>query len=333
MADSEERHGQEPPDPAEPGPAELDAAAEAVRRAVPPTPLVQSRALSRRYGREVHLKLESLSPVRSFKHRGALAAVTRIVREQGVVPIHTASTGNHGQGVAFAASRAGVPVTVTAPSSALDEKLQAMRELGAHVTVAGSTLSEAQQAAKVSAQRDGGVYLEDGEDPTLMAGAATVMSEVIGNVEMDTVLVPVGGGNLVAGSLLAAERVGSQVEIVGVQSTAAPSATTSWLAGRVVEQSCHTFAGGLATERPGRLALGVMRRRLRAMALVDDDDLYAAIGVGLTLGGCLMEGAAAAPLAALENHLDDIPGERVTLVVSGSWVSRAQIVRALDTLP
>src|SRR5690606_2588278 len=128
-----------------------------VRRTEAPTPLVWSPALSKRYGREVWLKLESLSPIRSFKHRWALVALDKL--ESAVV---TASTGNHGQGVAYAAGRRGIPATVVVPTNALESKVEAIRSLGARVIVAGANLSEAQRSAEAIAAETGSRYLEDG---------------------------------------------------------------------------------------------------------------------------------------------------------------------------
>lgn len=311
-----------------PTPADIETARRSVLRTERPTPMILSRVLSRRYGRQVHLKLESLSPIRSFKHRGAIAALSRLPADS--VQVVTASTGNHGQGVAYAGTALGIEVMVVAPSTALPEKVSAMRALGAHVELAGSNLSEAQQIAQDLASSAGGLYLEDGEDPALMAGAATVMCEIMeSEPAVECVVLPVGGGNLIAGSLLASEHWSPRTTVIGVQSTAAPAVTVSWLAGRMEKRDCSTFAGGLATERPGHLALGVIRRLLTEMVLVDESDLYRAVALGLEQTGCVMEGAAAAPLAALDAHVDAITANVVALVVTGSWISRQQLADAL----
>ena len=274
------------------------------------------------------MKLEQDSPIRSFKHRGALAAIERIAAGGEVTGVVTASTGNHGQGVAYAASRSGLTSIVYAPEGSLSEKLAAMSELGADVRVEGSNLAES-QALALAAAREGIAYIEDGESPDLMAGAATVMSEVIESEPgLDLVLVPVGGGNLVAGSLLARAHLGGEFAIYGVQSTAASAATQSWLAGHMVDSGCDTFAGGLATTRPGQLALDVMSTYLDGMALVDEDDLYRGMGLALSLQQMQIEGAAAAPLAALERFSEELPGERVGLVMTGGWASPEQLQRA-----
>jgi threonine dehydratase len=204
-----------------------------------------------------------------------------------------------------------------------------MRALGAEVVVTGPNLTHAQAVAE-SMVGDGAVCVVDGEDPWLMAGAASVAHEVIASSEpVDTLIVPVGGGNLIAGSLLARRRLESTVSIVGVQSTAASGATASWLGGGVLQRPCATFAGGLATEEPGELSWRVMDRWLEHMALVDEQDLYAGIATAFRDTGLIVEGAAAATIAALAVHGGDIPGERVALVITGSWLSSGELERSL----
>lgn len=313
-----------------PQPDELAAAVQLIASVQPPTPLMRSEPFSRSEGREVLLKLELLSPIRSFKHRGALVAVDRIARELPGTPIFTASTGNHGQGVAYAAAQVGLPVTVHSPTTAAAVKLAAMRSLGANVIVEGDDLDAAQKASEQAARNSGGVYIEDGENPDLMAGAATVVSEMLAaGPGIDTLIVPIGGGNLIGGALLAVAASGRNIDVVGVQSANAPSATASWLAGRVVELPCTTFAGGLATTRPGTVALDVMLAFLRRIAVVTEADLDTAMAAMFTAHGIQLEGASAAPFAALALYGDQIAGESIGLVVTGNWASAAEIGRTV----
>lgn len=313
-----------------PQPTELRAAEKVVAGNQRPTPLVLSQSLSDRYDRQVYLKLEFVSPIRSFKHRGALVAVRRLSEESGTHTVVTASTGNHGQGVAFAASLFGLETVVYAPENAAREKLRAMRRLGAEIRIEGENLAQAQQAAAATAG-NGISYIEDGESGDLMAGASTVLSEILdSDSDLDTVVVPIGGGNLIAGSLLACELGRSETRIVGVQSTAASAATQSWLGAGMVESECVTFAGGLATTRPGELALAVMIQYLETITLVHEDDLYRAMALALFNTGMAPEGAAAAPIAALERFGDSIPGERIGLLITGNWSSEQEIIKAVE---
>lgn len=317
------------PDPEVPSASDLVQARDIVTSAHPPTPLVRSNRLSDNSRRDVYLKLEGTSAVRSFKFRGALVAVARAADEAPGGPIVTASTGNHGQGIAFAGRRHDRQVIVCSPSSTLAEKREAMESLGATVVTAGATLTDAEHRAREIAADRGGLYIEDGESPHLMAGAATVVLEMLDQQpDLDSIVVPVGGGNLIAASLLAS--AGTPAVVTGVQSVQAPGATLSWLAGRITHHPCDTFAGGLATERPGELSLSVMIDRLETMILVSDDDLREDTGTAFQSLGLVVEGAAAAPLSALRLHPDAIPGDRVGVVVSGSWLSAEQLAESLS---
>lgn len=319
------------PAPPAPQPEDLAAAATLLADAGPATPLVESRRLSERFDRSILLKLEMLSPVRSFKYRGALVAVGAMAEAGAGHTVVTASTGNHGQGVAFAGRRLGLRTVVVAPESAAQEKLDAMRGWGAEVHLAGDDLGEAQHVAE-SMAGDGVVYLEDGESAELMAGAATVTIEILeARPAVDSIILPIGGGNLIAGALLA-RRLGGMTTIVGAQSTAAPAATMSWLDGTMRLADCATFAGGLATTRPGNLALSVMVDDLETVALVDDEDLRAAMAIAMRATGLPIEGAAAAPIAALELFGDQLPGDEVVLVVTGNWCSRKELDDTLARL-
>jgi len=318
------------PPPPVPDAAGLAAAREIVSAAHPPTSMVWSHALSDVAGREIHLKLEGTSAVRSFKFRGALVAVARAAEEFPRRPIVTASTGNHGQGIAFAGRRHGLEVIVCSPETTLPEKKAAMEALGATVVIAGATLTESEHRAREIAADRGGLYVEDGESPHLMAGAATVVMEMLEQQpDLDAIVVPVGGGNLVAATCLAVTAARSPATVIGVQSIEAPGATLSWLAGTTVPSGCHTYAGGLATERPGELSLSVMTRLLDTMVLVTDDDLREGSGWAFRSLGLVVEGAAAAAPAALRLHPDAIPGERIGLVLSGSWLSPDQLTEGL----
>jgi threonine dehydratase len=315
-----------------PSPAELATALEFVAGEVPPTPAVSLPHLSSALGREIWLKLECLSPVRSFKHRGALCAV-RAIRREGGSGVVTVSTGNHGQGVAYAGGRLGVPVTVVAPRPSEPRKLAAMRALGAQVELRGENLSEAEEAAAEMAAARELVYLEDGEDAWLMAGASTVLLELMEQAAgLDTVLVQVGGGNLVAASLLAVQSQRSPLQVLGVQSTAAPGAMLSWQEGRIRPAESHTIAGGIATEKPGRLALEVMRALLGSMVLVDDADLWRAVGTLLQTTGLAVEPSGAAGVAALERFGPEIEGERVGVLLTGAWIGEAALAEVAATL-
>jgi len=208
-----------------------------------------------------------------------------------------------------------------------------MRALGAGVELRGENLSEAEAAAVELAAARELVYLEDGEDAWLMAGASTVLLELMEQAPgLDTVLVQVGGGNLIAASLLAARAEGSPARVVGVQSTAAPGATLSWQAGDIRPAESRTIAGGIATEKPGRLALGVMKALLGSMVLVDDADLWRSVATLLQATGLAVEPSGAAGVAALERFGPEIDGERVGVLLTGGWIEEAQLAEVAARL-
>jgi threonine dehydratase len=299
---------------------------------VPATPAVTLPHLSAALGRETWLKLECLSPIRSFKYRGALCAL-RAIKSSGAAGVVTVSTGNHGQGVAFAGRRLGLPVTVVAPRFSEPSKLAAIRALGGEVELRGESLTEAEAAAAEIAAARHLFYLEDGEDRWLMAGAATVLLELLEQAPgLDSVVIQVGGGNLIAASLLAVRMSGRPVRIVGVQSTAAPGATLSWQEGRIHPAESRTIAGGIATERPGRLSLTVMTALLGSVVLVDDEDLWRSVGTLLRTTGMAVEPSGAAGLAALERFGDDISGERLGVILSGGWIGGSALARVAAQL-
>jgi len=288
----------------------------------PHTPLRAAPQLSQLSGCDLHVKCEDESPIRSFKGRGAAWCVARLSGSERQAGVITASTGNHGQGIAYAASRAGVRSVVIVPHGTSSIKEDRIRSLGAELRVEGADLAEAGLIALSVAEGDGMCYIEDGEDPALMAGAATVAWEILEDLpETDLIVVPVGGGNLIAGIALVAKRLNPAIEIVGVQSDAAPAVARSFALNQVVEAPCHTAAGGLATRFPGRLAFEVISDLVDSILLVSEEDLAAHIRDSLSTRAVLIEAAAAAPFAALERYGSAWAGRTVVLVQTGSNIS------------
>ncbi len=316
--------------PAIPTLAETLTARQVVARHHPRTPLYPSPTLSRRYGCAVLVKYENHAPIRSFKARGALYCLSQLgsdARARGVV---AASTGNHGQGMAYAGARLGIPATVVAPLTAAQVKITAMRDFGADLRLIGHDLSEATAAALAIAHDEGKVYLEDGEDAGLMAGAATLTWEILDEAQPDVLLVPVGGGNLIASAAIVARGINPRLQIVGVQSDAAPSVYASWHAHALTYAPCATFAGGLATDHPGALAFDVIQRHVDDMLLVSEDELRQAMAITLAATGNVAEGAGAAAIAALERYGARWTGQTVAIILSGGNVDVADVRDALN---
>ena len=297
---------------------------------LPLTPLLHSAPLSRLAGCDVWLKMESLSPIGSFKGRGAINRIARLSKEEKSRGVITASTGNHGGAVAWAAQKAGASATVVLPVGVPDIKWQTIEDAGAHILVEGANWNESCVVARQIAAERGMLYLEDGEDPAIMAGAGTVALEILEQQpDTDTIIVPVGGGNFIAGCGIVIKGVKPSVRLVGVQSEAAPGVWKSWQAGDVQSADCHTFAGGIATTGPVEMAFRVMRETVDGIYLVNEEELLRGIGLIAKYHAFIVEGAAAAPLAALLRFRGDFAGKCVALVISGRNLDTATLVKAL----
>jgi threonine dehydratase len=299
-----------------PDPAELLAARRFVAERHPCTAL---RPLEGHDG--VLVKCENEGPVRSFKARGPLWSLSRLsgaARERGVV---TASTGNHSQGVSYAGRLLGVPAVIVMPSATSALKLRRTRGLGGDVRLVDGDLSEAEREARRIAADEGRHYLEDGEDPGMIAGVGSIAWEVLEQApDVDVLLVPVGGGNLIAGIALVAKRINPALRVIGVQSEAAPAVARSWQAGHVVDAPCETIAAGLATGHPGALSFSLIRELVDELHLVSDDALAEQVVRTLEDTGELIEPASAAPFVLLEQEAERLRGQRVVVIQSGGNV-------------
>jgi threonine dehydratase len=309
-------------DLAPPTPGDILAARQLVAASHARTPLRRLLEAGLAAGREIFVKCEDEAEIKSFKGRGALWRLACLSPDEARHGVITASTGNHGQGVAYAAARVGVRSVVVVPAGSSPLKMDRIREFGAELRISGTDIAEASQAAALA---EGMVYVEDGEDPELMAGAATVGWEILEDLPTaEAIVVPVGGGNLIAGVALAAKTIKPSIKIIGVQSEAAPSVVRSWELKRLVEMPCATFAGGLATPFPGKLAFRVIRDLVDEMYLVSEAELRAEIRHALATRATLLEGAAAAPFAALRRYGADWP-TRTVLIQSGANLSLAEL--------
>lgn len=298
--------------------ADVYAAQQVIRRYLPPTPLLPAPRLSALTRCDVYVKCEQMSPIRSFKARGAIYCLSRLgSAESGVV---CASTGNHGQGVAFAAALFGKRAVVVVPRSTTEQKVAAIRRLGADLRVHGADLTESTDVAKRIAAGDSLVYVEDGEHPDVLAGCATLGIEIVEQLpDVRRLFVPVGAGNLIAACALSVNALRPDALLTGVQSDAAPTVYESWRAGRLVRADrCATFAGGLATSAPGAYTFPYLLRGVDEMLLVPDTAIVEAAVVMLRETGMLPEGAGAAGLAALLAEPARYASETVVLLLTGS---------------
>jgi len=283
------------------------------------TPMFRSPGFSEMLGLQLHIKYENHQPIRSFKIRGgvySMSLLDEVQRRHGVV---TASTGNHGQGIAYAGGVMDIPVTVVVPNGTPDVKSNAIRHLGARLLVYGDTIADGFEHAKNLAEEDGLVYIEDGEDFGLMAGAGTLGLEMMEALpDADVVVIPVGGGNLIAGVSVAIRAVNPSVRIIGVQADQAPSVYLSFKQGKLVTTvTCDTFAGGLATTYPGGLAFDVLKDHVDEIHLVSEEEMKQAIPVIFEQTGYIAEGAAAAVFALCMKQALTWPDKRVAALFTG----------------
>ncbi|HZZ96829.1 MAG TPA: pyridoxal-phosphate dependent enzyme [Jatrophihabitantaceae bacterium] len=272
----------------------LPAALAAVRALLPPTPLVQARI----EGAEVYFKLETMQPTGSFKVRGAVAAVAAYGADNRIV---TASAGNHGLGVAFAASRLGAPATVFVPASAPSVKIDALRTFDVDLRVEGESYDDAERLA-LGYAADHGRFVSAYSDPQVIAGQATVVAEVAEALAADfTIVVPVGGGGLAAGTALGAARTGRAIDVVGVEASQSMALSAAVHAGRVVEVPVGaTIADGLAGNID-QAAITPQIVRDHGVELIDvrEDAIRDAVRRLAIEHGLIVEGSAAVGLAAV----------------------------------
>ena len=299
--------------------AELERAHTIVRAAMPPTPAHDWPLLAQRLGASVVVKHENHTPIGAFKVRGGLTYLERLKREQPKVPgIISATRGNHGQSLAFAASRAGIPATIYVPHGNSVEKNRAMRAFGAQLVEHGEDFQAAREESIRHAER-AGLHMVPSFHRDLVLGVATYALELLQSApDLDVIYVPIGQGSGICGCILARDLLGRKTEIVGVQSTEAPSYALSFAAGRVVTtETSNTMADGMATRIPDEEAVAVIRKGASRIVQVTDEEVGAAIRAYWTDTHNLAEGAGAAPLAAALSEKGRLAGKRVGLILSG----------------
>ena len=298
---------------------QLERAHEIVGQAVPPTPAHAWPLLAERLGARVLVKHENHTPTGAFKVRGGLIYLDRLKRERPDVPgIISATRGNHGQSLAFAASRHGVPAVIYVPSGNSVEKNRAMRAFGAELVEHGEDFQAAREEAGRRAQF-AGLHMVPSFHADLVLGVSTYALELFRTApDLDILYVPIGQGSGISGCILARDLLGLKTEIVGVQSTEAPSYALSFAAGRVVTtETSNTLADGMATRIPDAEALAIILKGASRIVQVSDDEVGAAIRAYWTDTHNLAEGAGAAPLAAALQDKNKLQGKRVGLVLTG----------------
>jgi len=298
---------------------ELERAHEIVGQAVPPTPAHAWPLLAQRLGTTIVVKHENHTPTSAFKVRGGLVYLDRLKRERPNTPgIISATRGNHGQSLAFAASRHGVPVTIYVPHGNSVEQNRAIRGFGAELVEHGEDFQAAREEAYRRAETNG-LEIVPAFHPDLVLGVATYALELLRKArDLDVLYVPIGQGSGICGCILARDLLGLKTEIVGVQSTEAPSYALSFAAGAVVTtETSNTRADGVATRIPDADAVAIICKGASRVLQVTDDEIASAMRAYWTDTHNLAEGAGAAALAAALQEKKKLQDKRVGLVLSG----------------
>jgi threonine dehydratase len=310
--------------------ADVQSACTIVYRALRPTPLLDHPLLRAETGLRLLVKHENHNPTGSFKVRGGLNLVGNLTPEErrGVI---TATTGNHGQSIALACSKAGVPCTIVVPIANNPDKNAAMRALGAAVLEHGRDFDEARCYVENNYQALGLRYVHSANEPLLIAGVATYALEIFEDVrEPDVILVPIGGGSGASGCSLVRSWLGCRTKVIGVQAAGADAFAQSWRTGRRVENdSIATFAEGLATRVTFDLTFEILRRHLDDLVTLSEDELAEGVRLALRTTHNLAEGAGAATLAAAVKLRERLDGQTVVCVMSGGNLDRAVLSRIL----
>ena len=302
-----------------------------VYRYLKPTPLYHYSGLSELVGTQVWVKHENHQPVGAFKVRGGLNLAANLTEAEREAGLFTASTGNHGQSIAFSARAYGIKATIAVPEGANPGKVAAMRGLGAEVVFHGHDFDTAREWIMGEAEAHGGRFIGPIEE-LLICGVGTYALEIVEELaEVDTIIVPVGAGSGACGVSIVAKTINPKIEVIAVQSAQAPSMQRSWQRGELVTAEMNTFAEGIATRVPFQNTQRIMRQYLDDFVLVDDADIKHAVGLLLEHTRNLAEGAGAAPLAAALQMKDRLVGKKVVLILSGGNLSMEKLKGILST--
>ena len=297
--------------------ADIRTAAERLQGQVLETPCVESRTISQLLGAQVFLKFENLQFTASFKERGAcnkLAQLSSDERRRGVIAM---SAGNHAQGVAYHAQRLGLRAVIVMPCFTPGVKIERTRSFGAEIVLYGDTLDEARNHAQKLAQEQQLVFVHPYDDEAIVAGQGTVGLEMLAAVPtLDTLVVAVGGGGLISGIAVAAKALKPQIEVIGVQTLRFPNMFNA-IKHASLPQGGSTIAEGIAVGTPGKVTQEIVAKYVDDMVLVDEGDIEQALVMLLEIEKTLVEGAGAAPLAAMLKDPARFRGRQVGLVLGG----------------
>ena len=315
---------------AEPLPVTLDdirAAAGTIEGQVLRTPMRHSRTLSEIAGCDIHLKFENLQFTASFKERGALNRLRALSPEERKRGVAAMSAGNHAQGVAYHAGRLGIPATIVMPVTAPFTKVKHTRDFGATVILEGNDLKQANIAARIIADRDGLTFIHPYDDTKVIAGQGTIALEMLEDVpELDTLMIPVGGGGLISGIAVAAKALRPDIAIYGAQAELYPVMRQAMRNEPLTEDPpAQTIAEGIAVKQPGALTTKIVKALVTDILLVNEAAMEHALAMILEIEKSVIEGAAAAGFAAVLKNPALFKGRKVGIVMSGGNIDMRMV--------
>jgi threonine dehydratase len=310
-------------------PADIDAAAAAIRGAVLVSACEESRTLGEMCGCRIWLKFENLQFTSSFKERGALNRLLALSPEQRGRGVVAMSAGNHAQGVAYHAKRLGIPATIVMPIGTPMVKIENTRRHGAAVMISGATLEEAGEFALAHAKAHGMTLIHPYDDPLNIAGQGTIAPEMLEAVPLlDTLVVPIGGGGLISGIAIAARAVRPDLRILGVQAQLYPSMYNA-IYGQALPMRGDTLAEGIAVKSPGKITAEIIRELVDEIVLVSEDQIERAVASLISIEKTVAEGAGAVGLAAVMANPEPFAGRNVGLVLTGGNIDTRLIASVL----
>lgn len=306
------------------------AASETIAPFIHKTPMIRSESFSRMMGAEVFLKLENLQKTGSFKVRGALNACI-MAKKEGMNEIVAASAGNHAQGVAFAAKTLGMKSTIFMPEFAYPNKIEATRNYGANVILAGEIYDDTNAYASEYARTKGLKMIHPFDDKYVISGQGTIAFEILDKVrELDYLFIPVGGGGLIAGIGTIMKKLSPETKIIGVQTKSYPAFVESFRQGRVVDVvRSYSIADGISVKKPGDLTFGIAMEVVDDFITASDEEIMGAMFLFLERAKMVAEPAGAASLAAILSNGIKVGSKKVCAIISGGNVNPILLARVI----
>ena len=290
-----------------------------------PTPLYHYTGLSELLGTDVWVKHENHQPVGAFKVRGGINLAASLTDEEKKRGLYTASSGNHGQSIAYASRAFGIKATIAVPEEANPEKVALMKGMGAEVLFHGEDFDSAREWVEELAKEKNGKFVSPTDDE-LICGVGTYALEILEELpDVNKIFVPVGAGSGVCGTCIVAKNTDSDIRVIGVQSTEAPTMQRSWKSGELLSGEMNTTVEGIATRVAFESTQEIMRKYLDDFLLVSDESIYKALNLLIEHTHNLVEGAGAAAFAGALSVKETLKGQKIVVIMSGGNISTGQL--------